>query len=218
MPNDHLLNLMLDHPWSLECHTNSMQGLEARLRSLAAFLSSSYRKGAKARMAASPAASQVTGGAFGSMMGDGAESRGGVPPAKRQRMEHVYRLEDQQYASCTFFSSSVDDIEEQQYASCTFSSFVVHTLWARVPAGDELLDCWQPLTVRGEWWPCLVILCDYIILYYIILSDPCMMSQAGRAQGTAPGLPQAQHLRADTKFQLQQEYDKSRVLCSRGAG
>lgn len=75
-----------------------MQGLEARLRSLAAFLASSYRKGAKGRsFAASPAASQVTGG-FGSIMGDGGNSAGGMPPAKRQRMEHVYRLEEHQYA------------------------------------------------------------------------------------------------------------------------
>ena len=76
-----------------------MQGLEARLRSLAAFLSSSYRKGAKARsFAGSPAASQATGGGFGSMVGDGGDSVGGLPPAKRQRMEHVFRLEDHQCA------------------------------------------------------------------------------------------------------------------------
>ena len=74
-----------------------MQGLEARLRSLAAFLSSSYRKGAKARtFAGSPQASQATAGGFGSMVGDGGDSVGGLPPAKRQRMEHVFRLEDQQ--------------------------------------------------------------------------------------------------------------------------
>ena len=133
-----------------------LQGLEGKLRSLAVFLAGGYRRGTKPQgdkgrqgapsSRASPAASYSAAGLAGDL-----------PPAKRQRLEAVFRQEEQQCALAlaalhTDAQASTDDKScsvQPQQQTCPVNTASARTLrTASCRAGCRQSAPWSPAQPR----------------------------------------------------------------------
>ena len=84
--------------WAVRSRWQPAQALEGKLRGLASFLASGYRRGGQPRLRKAQQAALSGAAAHAAPYAAAGGPDGELPPAKRQRQEAVLRQEEQQCA------------------------------------------------------------------------------------------------------------------------